>query len=63
MSAETDWTAQMDQFLRAMKDVARMARSCYVELVESGFSSQEAMQLVMSWQRDVMAGAQQEDES
>lgn len=63
MSAETDWTAQMDQFLRAVKDVARMARSYYVELVESGFSSQEAMQLVMSWQRDVMAGAQQEDES
>lgn len=45
---------QHDQIMEAMKDLATIVRNHYQELIKAGFTSEEALQLTVAFQRDVM---------
>ena len=40
---------QLDQMKAAMKDLAVMSKAYYDELVDAGFSKEEAMTLTVNW--------------
>lgn len=51
-----DPLAMMEQLLRGLVDVAKVTRTYYESLLDSGFGEQEAMQLTIAFQTQLQRG-------
>lgn len=47
---------QFDQALEAIKDIARLTKAHYDNLIKSGFSAQEALYLSGEFQKNIISG-------
>lgn len=54
-----DPLAAMDQMLRGFVDAAKAIRGYYLALVEEGFTQDQALQLAIAWQTQLIRGGQQ----
>jgi len=52
-----DWTAALAQMRRGMADLAEMLRAYYADLLEAGFSEDQALMLVRDYQRSMVRGS------
>lgn len=47
---------QFDQYKAALVEMALIVREHYLQMVKAGFTPQEAIQLSIDFQRDLMTG-------